>query len=375
MSDLYKESIADAKALKELAHQNAREILSNTFSDQLEEAVNSMLNEGSKSKEKEEKDKDMDETSYAKDGKDGVPANNMPQPGEEMKKAGESKKNTKKESSDSDDQKDSMDELESFLDKVDSEINEMRDSDKKDKEEDEKEMDEKVDSSNIGRGDNAKPSPKSDRSQTEDPQGTKFFESMTKDDLLAIVMEAINEASEDDMGDDDDDDDEMDEKYKKDKKDKKKMKEMSDIISNLESELSESNNKVNNLTEKLEEAENVIDRLSNTITEANLLNSKLLYVNKLNNEFELDEGQKEKILNKINEGENLKEVKLIYSVLKEGLDSTIVKKPTVNESSNGSASGVIASTAPSKDSVDESSGLRDRFQILAGIKKSNLLKD
>lgn len=380
MSNLYQESIADAKALKDLATENAKHMLSESFSEKLDDMVTKLLkeeysddDEKSKKMDSKKKDDKMDETSYAKDGKDGLPANKTPQPGEERDVKDGDKKEGKNESAES-----AEDALDTFLETVDQELSGMREGKEKKEDEDEDEMEEAVDSSDIGKGDNKMPSPKSDRNNTEDPQ-KGFFESLSREDLMSIVMEALEEVSE---GKDGWDDDKKEKPFKKDKKydmggKGKDMKEMESKIDSLESELAEAQNKLSSTQEQLEEAENVINRLSSTINEANLLNSKLLHVNKLNNEFDLNEGQKEKILNKINEGENIKEVKLIYSVLQESFnEGNIKKKGTINEGSAGTASGVVGSTAPSKKTVNEGVNTnKNRWQILAGIKSPNILED
>lgn len=395
---LYDESLADAKALKELATQNAKELLNEQFKGQLEEAVNNILKESSHSKEdddyKDKKDK-MEEGDYVDDGKNAAPANKTDQPGEDPTKA--TKKGEKNEAATKEgyadgkgsdvggqdaDMKDTPKtkknikeeevSLEAVIETLDKELKDGRD--KKDKD-DKDSMDEKLDSSEIGRGDNKEPASHAKSQSTEDPQGTKFFEGV---DIETIVKEALaeimNEAGADyDMGveDDDEDDDDM----KMEKKSKKKMKEMADTISALESQLQEAKDENKAVKEQLEEAESVIGRLSNTITEANLMNSKLLYVNKLNNEFDLQESQKELILNKLQEAENVREAKLIYSTLQEHFTSASPKKDSGKKQISESIASDIAAggTAPTKSDVifTDDMSMKDLWQKRAGITKMN----
>jgi len=123
---------------------------------------------------------------------------------------------------------------------------------------------------------------------------------------------------------------------------------------------------------ELEEAYNVIRSLKGTINEVNLLNAKLLYSNKLFRSYELTNEQKMKVVETLDRTANVREVKLVFATLAEslkiGASSTKRTKTKITESF---ASNVVKSTAPKKQIIAESNEMADRFKKLANI-KSNL---
>ena len=115
-------------------------------------------------------------------------------------------------------------------------------------------------------------------------------------------------------------------------------------------------------SEELEEAYGVIKYLRTKINEVNLLNAKLLYVNKLFRKGELTETQKVKIIETFDRAKNVREAKLIYATLSESVSNkktktTVAPKRKMNE---GFAS------APSKKTqiISESNGVYNRFKTL-----------
>jgi hypothetical protein len=125
---------------------------------------------------------------------------------------------------------------------------------------------------------------------------------------------------------------------------------------------------------QLAEALNTVQFLRDQLNEINLLNAKLLYTNKLFNKFSLNQAQKMKVVETFDLTSSIREVKLSYKILSESLSSggSAVKKPntaaqTITE---GLASKPVASTAPKKELIVENSNvMASRFQKLAGIKK------
>lgn len=80
--------------------------------------------------------------------------------------------------------------------------------------------------------------------------------------------------------------------------------------------------------EELEEAYKVIKFLRSKLNEVNLLNAKLLYVNKLIKKEGLTEGQKVKIIETFDRAKNVREAKLIYTTLAESVaKKTVAKAP------------------------------------------------
>jgi hypothetical protein len=131
---------------------------------------------------------------------------------------------------------------------------------------------------------------------------------------------------------------------------------------------------VASLRTQLSEHVKVIEYLREQINEINLLNAKLLYTNKLFKQFGLSNTQKLSIVEKFDLASTVREVKYAYTILAESLSSgasTVKKSNTVAKSiTEGLASKAVASTKPSKDVIVENTNeMALRFQRLAGIKK------
>ena len=124
---------------------------------------------------------------------------------------------------------------------------------------------------------------------------------------------------------------------------------------------------------KLREAYAVIQFLREKINEVNLLNSKLLFSNKLFRSHSLTESQKMTVTENFDRAGSLREVKLVYATLAESLRSQTSKiaktssKKSLKESFNRVASKPQASTRPSKKILSESNEVSDRFKKLAGL--------
>jgi hypothetical protein len=120
---------------------------------------------------------------------------------------------------------------------------------------------------------------------------------------------------------------------------------------------------------ELGEAISVIKSLKGTINEVNLLNAKLLYVNKLFRSFNLTNEQKSKVVETLDRTKNVREVKLVFSTIAESFKfGNGVAKKTTAKLTESYASKPAASTAP-KQIIAEDNSASDRFKKLAGIIK------
>ena len=120
------------------------------------------------------------------------------------------------------------------------------------------------------------------------------------------------------------------------------------------------------IKEELEEAYATVKKLQDILSEVNLLNAKLLYTNKLFRNFELSENQKMKVIENFDRAGNTREVKLVFTTLAESFNRP-TKKRVVKESYASKAS---ASTAPSKETtqvLSEGFELANRWKKLAGL--------
>jgi hypothetical protein len=129
------------------------------------------------------------------------------------------------------------------------------------------------------------------------------------------------------------------------------------------------------LKKQLAESLSTVKYMKGVLAETNLLNAKLLYTNKLFKGKSLTEDQKLKIINTFDLTKNIREVKLAYTVLAESINSgaSVAKKKTnatAQTITEGLASKPVSSTKPASTIVEpQADVMTSRFQKLAGIKK------
>ena len=198
------------------------------------------------------------------------------------------------------------------------------------------ELEEELKSSNIGAGDNKVDNYDSD---TEDPQGPKYF---SRKDVMGALESMFSQA----IGESEEEGDEEEDK-------EKDMKQMQN---------------------ELKEAYEVVNQLKGMLQEVNLLNSKLLYTSKLFRNYALSENQKKDILENFERVVTIREAKLLYSTyakVHEGVDANKGKKSkSLTESFASKPTNSTAPSAATKSNiVNESNNLRARLQELAGIIK------
>lgn len=116
--------------------------------------------------------------------------------------------------------------------------------------------------------------------------------------------------------------------------------------------------------EDMDEMKKEIEELRSDLHETNLLNAKLLYTNKIFRAKNLKEAQKVKVLEAFDKASNVKEVKLIFETLNEGM---VAKTAAPIKESLGRASKA-AGNAPTKQPIMEIDPQVARWQKLAGLK-------
>jgi hypothetical protein len=124
------------------------------------------------------------------------------------------------------------------------------------------------------------------------------------------------------------------------------------------------------MKEALEEAYDTVGHLKSVINEVNLLNAKLLYTNKLFRNFDLNEGQKMKVIENFDRAANTREAKLVFSTLAESFHKPTTGKRKVVKESKSLASKPVATTAPSKETtqvLSEGFEQANRWKKLAGL--------
>jgi hypothetical protein len=117
---------------------------------------------------------------------------------------------------------------------------------------------------------------------------------------------------------------------------------------------------------ELEEAMNAIATLRSELNEVNLLNAKLLYVNKLFKAKNLNESQKVKVINAFDRAETVREAKNVYDTLSESLSTEKAKSQIKESLSFASKAAGVSDRKPIMENIDSTTA---RWQKLAGIIK------
>ena len=338
MSDLLKEAIADAKAVRETALQNAKMALEEAFTPHLKSMLSAKL---------AEEDEDEDENPFADKEED------------EEESAEEGMHDSPRREDDDEEM----------------EVDEMDHED---------EEDEEVDESTIIEIDGVKYAPivSEDEHEDEDEEDMDESEELDLESVIKELEEELNETESDDEDsvneeeevvteaehdDEDEDKDEVDEQSTSsgigsgtsvkqpsagDEEDPGKGK-VHESVEAIQSELKEYKEAVTFLRDKLHEV--------------NILNAKLLYTNRLFKEFVLSNDQKLKIVETFDRAQTTREIKLVYSTLAESYnDNGPSKKKDIKEF----ASKKAGTTAPKTKIISEEVEVADRFRKLAGLIKS-----
>ena len=381
MDDLLKDAIADAKAVRETALENAKIALEEAFTPRLQSMLSKKIQSEVEEEEAEEGMHDEDEEMEEEEAEEGMhdededmgegeheegyhedeemeeeepsididvtgdePDVSVDDDDEEMGEDDVIEINGTKyapvvseEEAEEDVEEDEVEEgdldLEAVIKELESEIEEEVEED----EDAEEGMHENDVSSGIGDADNKVNDDANDSTETgaQGPEGEGSDE------------EAGNEGEEETVSEDID------------------LEEILKALSE-EEEADEDVEEAAKLRADLDEHRNVVKYLRSKLNEVNLLNAKLLFTNKLFRSHGLSNEQKMKVVETFDRATNLREVKLVYSTLAESFGST--KTKTDIKESKGSASKAVASTKSKKQEViAEGHEMRDRFKKLAGI--------
>lgn len=156
------------------------------------------------------------------------------------------------------------------------------------------------------------------------------------------------------------------------KEDDKDVVDLEEILREMENDMKgdAEDEKADKKDAELNEAYKVIKSLQKTINEVNLLNAKLLFANKLFRAHNMTNEQKVKVIETLDRTNSVREVKLVYSTLAENFKYSS-NKSTKKSISEGIASKVTKSTKPAvaKQVIAENTNFSDRFKKLAGIIK------
>ena len=357
MSDLLKEAIADAKAVRETALQNAKMALEEAFTPHLKSMLSAKLAED--------------------DIEEGGDKPRIPREDDDEEEDAEEMARYEGEHEDDDPRREDDD---------DNPVDINIDADGDD--------DEEMDESEIIEIDGVKYAPVVSEEEHEEDDDEEMGEEL---DLEAVIKELETEIAESDgdltEGEHEDDEDE--------KKDESVEESVDEDVVTEEDEEDEDKDKtdeqstssgigkgtgvkqpsasdeedpgkgkvheqVNAMQNELNEYKEAITYLREKLHEVNILNAKLLYTNRLFKEYVLSNGQKMKVVETFDRAQTTREIKLVYSTLAESFnDRETIKKKSIKES----ASQKTGTTAPKKKIISEEDNVANRFKKLAGILK------
>jgi len=337
--DLFKEAIAEAKSIREAAILNAKEALEESLTPHLKSMLAAKLQEMEEAELDEVMHDDMDES--------------VEEDMDEMKhdKDMDEAEITEAE----DDSEESEDEAEEEEAEVEGE---------EEGEEAEAEAEEEVEVGDMEVDDLKELIRDLIRQEMEPAE-----DEMAADMGMDVDMEAGEEAPEDMVAVDGEDEEEID---------------LAELLAELEAleegedEMEEGQGNIDaheenphdQLEEDLKEALETINTLKAELSEVNLLNAKLLYVNKVFRSNNLTEDQKVKVIATFDKAETVKEVKLVFETVKENLvsEAKAPAKKTVKEHKSF-ASKATGNAPKPKEVVPMVSEQVLRMQKLAGIIK------
>lgn len=316
MQDLLKEAIADAKAIRQVAIENAKASLAETFAPRIKKMVAEEMNNDDDSLYEEDEYTDeedsLDETLFEMEDEDMMEGDSMED--DEMME-GDDMETDYDEPEDTEDDYEESDELDEILRELD-----MEEEDPMMEEEDMEEP-------------KATPAPK------EAPVMKTPSEPSKKSELEEFIREMLAEmeGSEEEEPSAD-------------------MEAMKEELDSKE--------------EELQEAYRTIKFLKKKINESLLINSKLLYSGKLFRAHNLDESQKVSILESFDRATSIRETKLLYASLATTLNEIKSKanSKSIRLKESRASKSTLNSTKPSPKVLEENK-MVSRLQQLAGIIK------
>ena len=350
MSDLLKEAIADAKAVRETALANAKMALEEAFTPHLKSMLSAKLAED-----------EIDEDDEVIEGE-----HEDEEDEEEVEEGGYN--SPRREDDDDEEDPDEG----------------MHDSPRREDDDDEEEVDE----SEIIEVDGVKYAPIVSEEDEEDEDDEEVDEGEELD-LEAVIKELEEELEE--AGDPGDEEESVNEEEITEGDDEEKVDEEvvnEDEEEDLEEQSTSSgigkgsgvkqasasdeedpgkgktHESVEAIQSELNEYKEAVVFLKDKLHEVNILNAKLLYTNKLFKEYALSNDQKLKIVETFDRAQTTREIKLVYTTLAESFTGEKnEKKEVVKEFASKKSGG----TAPSKKIISEENQVADRFRKLAGI--------
>ena len=347
MSDLLKEAIADAKAVRETALENAKMALEEAFTPHLKSMLSAKLSE----EDVEEGMHDEDDPRREDDDEDDVDEMGMKPRREDDDEEEGKDEGMHDDPRREDDDEDEVDEGEiieidgvKYAPVVEGE---HEDDEKEDDMEEELDLESVIKEleTEIAESENVDEElEEGDKPRREDDDEEKKDESVNEEEELEEEEEIDEQSTSSGIG----------------KGTGVKMASASDEEDPGKGKIKES---VEAMQNELNEYKEAVTFLREKLHEVNILNAKLLYTNRLFKEYVLSNDQKMKVVETFDRAQTTREIKLVYSTLAESFKNGDVKKSRVQES----ASQKTGTTKPTQKIITEESQVADRFKKLAGI--------
>jgi len=355
--NLFEQAIADAKNLKAISMANAKQTIEEAFAPKIQEMFRLKLSE---MEEKDNMEEGLeDEFRYIKGDQ-----NRGHEGGgdiEQTDKVGSQKSNSSHEG-DTFMEEATLEEILAELELEEDEENESKYMEEA-KEDDEEEAEEAEEGEETEEGDD----------EEEGIEGSEKVTKLTVDKFQEMVRDIVADVLSNLNPEDTASEPEATEEPATDEEPKADAEagaiSLDEILAELEEEEAMKDEKVTmEDKEELMEATKTINYLKKQLSEINLLNAKLLYVNKIFKSKSLSESQKVKVITAFDRATTINETKNIYQTLNDSM--TAAPQKAALKESYGFASKAIGKS-PVKPIV-EADAYVYRMQQLAGIKEPNI---
>ena len=316
-TDLLKEAIADADAIKQIAIENAKASLNQAFDSKIKSMLAARLQE--EADETEELEEEVEETDEAK---------------KHSSEDDDSKKDSEKDAED-------VDEID--INKILAEMEDEEDGEPKMEEPEMEEAKHKEEEEEKSEEDEEK------TDEAKDEEGEETDEEV---DLNALLKELEMEEGSYEEGDEE--------------------KEGTYEAKDEEGEEEDMHAKMKKMKEEhaaeIAEIKSQAAKLAGKVNETNLINAKLLYLNKILHKHTLNEAQKVKVIAAFDKATTVKEAKIVFESLNEAFVVKTEKSKTNLKESLGFASKA-AGNSTKREIITEADVQVARWQKLAGINK------
>lgn len=353
MENIYQQAVLDAKAVRASAMANAKATIQEAFEPKIKAMLKKHIVESEESELEEDEymnsEASMDD--YQMEGEYVDPSMQM-DPGQldetaldEILAELESMTEESDEMEEAEDMTEEEMDMEEMYD-MDETLNEAEEEEEEESEEEESEDEESEDEEEM-----------EDEEEETAGDDTKIVD-ITLGDLVDAIKAAMGGQSEmSDMETSEDETISLDEILAE-LDEEEEMEEAGDYME----EKKKADHSMEEAKKELEDAKKAIEEMRAELNEVNLLNAKLLYVNKIFKAKSLTESQKVKVLNAFDRATTVKEVKNVYATINE---SVIATPKTQLKESYGFASK--PSGYSQKTNTVESDPFIERMQKLAGL--------